>query len=380
MKRKARGKRLEVRDPRSEMRDERSEIGEGQVPHLTSHISHLTSLTSAAKRQAGRANVPIAVASLVLSFMLWLVVYANNLPPTVPRPILVKLEPQNLNESKFVIVNIPPTLTVEAQGTEDALERIQEQDRVALIDLATAQPGKRLYPARVYPDPLRKILTGGTPTAVVEIEALERKMTAVVVDTRGKLRPEFADYRLGNTLVQPSQVRVAGPKSQVDRLAQVRAVLDLSEVDPNRSEPYQVSLEALDAKEGPLPGITTDPLFVSITPALNPAPEEKQVLVVPQFKGTPAAGFVPAGYELDPTQVPLRGESLPLAKITKVLTEEINVEGLRKDTEFRVKLIVPRGMKTVRQRTVTVRYLVRAAPADASRTPKAPKGGAAGTP
>jgi YbbR domain-containing protein len=109
--------------------------------------------------------------------------------------------------------------------------------------------------------------------------------------------------------------------------------------------------------------ITVEPTVVRVTPIVSASPEEKSVFVSPQFVGTPAEGFEPAGWEHSPTQIRVRGGSAQLARLVRVETQPIDISGFDRTTTVNVGVRLPAGVTIVGpQQQIRVRVLIRAAP------------------
>lgn len=326
---------------------------------------------------SGKVNVPIMVASLFLSVILWVVVYSQNSPRLTPSFYPLKLSLQDLDQTKYIVTSeVPATKSVPVQATPERLKSLADISPFGIIDLQNASPGRRRYPVQVFPESVRDVF-GTNPVMVqLQIEPLERKTFKITLDTQGEL-PD-PTLKLDQTLMDPESIEVRGPQSDVRRVAMVRAVLDLSRVKPGSRESYTAGLEVLAEGNRPLPRVVPDRLIVRLTPVLSPAAEEKPVFVNAQFIGRTAAGYSVFDYTLVPNQITLSGRSLDLASITKVQTEPIDITGLSRDASIPVKLQIPRGVQAS-QSNVTARIRVRPLSVPNSANPPTPAPATTGT-
>lgn len=304
--------------------------------------------------KAGTVNLPIFIMSFLLSIVLWVFVYLQNAPRPMPQVYPLKLVAQGLDEKSYIVTDIPTTVDAIAQGTTERLKHLTDSNPVAVVDLGNAQPGKKRYPALIFPESVRDMFGDTPPMVTVEIARFARREMPVVLTTSGELSDKT--LMLDQTTIDPKTVTVQGPEPDVRRVAEVRAVLDLTQVHPSQAS-YLVGIEPLASGNRPLPRVTLDHAFVRITTVLSPAAEDKSVFVSPVFVGSPAAGYAVGGYMPDPEQVTLIGKSLDLAQISKVLTDPIRIDGVREDTTFDATLRLPPGIKA-RPSTVKVRVTV----------------------
>ena len=314
-------------------------------------------------RGAKRVNAPIALLSLVFAFLIWLVAFGQNAKPAVTRTFAVRVTPDGLKEGKWAVTKIPDTLSVTVSAPEERLMRLNPDTFVAYADLSKAVPGSRNYPVRVFPAELRALMLNPTPQVPVVLEAIATKRVKVVIETKGEL--DDPSLTLESLVTDPQTAEISGPASQVESVRSARGFLDLGTVAFGPGEPASVPLEALDRNGRPLEKVRTEPLFARVRLGVAAAPEEKQVLIVPNFRGAPAAGYVPASYTLDPTQLAVRGKSMTLAAFSKAPTDPIDLTGLTGDKVFEVAVQLPDGVRSVGPARVRVSVKIRKLPATA---------------
>lgn len=297
-------------------------------------------------------NIPIMIAALALSILLWLVVYAQNLKPLTPVRYAVKLAEEGLDSNRFVVTKLDELYRFTAVGPEEKLRDLRNENIAAVVDLTTAQPGRRRYPVQVFPENIREYVTNKNLTTEVWIEPLAEKTVPVKVVGAGKLRDPR--YELTETIADPGEVKVRGPKTLVDKAARGRARLDLSTIDPSSSTPATVGVEIVDSEDRLLDTslVRSEPLFVNISPTISLSPEEKTMVVIPNFTGRAAPGYQVMGYKCEPYQVTVIGPSLVLASLSKIQTETINIAGVKESTTYTARLKVPRGLRVREGNTV----------------------------
>lgn len=303
-----------------------------------------------------KLNIPMMIMAGALSLLLWVVVRAQEFPQGRTLIRSVRLQQAGLDAEKYVVTKIEDEVQITSEGTDAELKSLNQADLVAVVDLTNARAGRGAYPVMIYPEQYRKSISDTALTSRVEIEPLVRKRVDVTADARGELSdPTFI---ASGYVVTPDQIEVQGPKSVVDMLVQVRAQLDLSKVNLASRQSYTVGVEPLGQDDRPLSAIRTEPIFVRVEPILRAAPQERLVLVVPRFKGRPAAGFMPKGVSISPEQVKIEGRSVTVASVTSVETEPIDLTGLRASRLFTVKLKLPAGIRAAAGNTIQVRVII----------------------
>jgi len=322
-------------------------------------------------RPANRLNIPIFIASLLLSLMLWLVVYSQNLPVQTPAyfSLPVRTTESGLDGGRLRITKIPELISLTAVGNADQLRAIKDANPYALVDLRGARPGQNRYPVAVMPEDVSKYFTEQPVFTTVTLEPMASKRMRVKVDTSGELNDNT--LLLDKVNVLPAVVVIRGAASVVRQVSGVRAILDLSQVATSSADrqPLSVDLEALTSDNRRVPDIEIEPSAVTLDPVLSPAPVKKAVFVIPTFIGTPADGYVAAGFDIRPRQVSIVGPSLMLASLTKVRTAPISLARMRTNTTVDVGLDLPPGVTSDTSKVKATVLIQPALPAAPPPTP-----------
>jgi YbbR domain-containing protein len=314
-----------------------------------------------------KINWPLMIGSLFLSALLWTIVY----PQTVVEDTLslsAKVEVEGL-PSNLTVTSMPPTIMVRAMGSKAKLQQIDAGQLKAVVSLSKATAGRKSYKAVIYPVHYQEFFAGQVVTVPLTIEAIASRTLTVEVETMGQMSdPAIA---LDETAIEPSQVTITGPKTIVEQVAKARAMLDITGLGLNNKGPQTLGVELLmpngsvarDAK------LEVQPMLVTVMPIINSAPQQKTVLINANVQGSPAEGYITAGYQVTPPQVMLRGSSRAIAAVTQIMTEPINLVGLKQTTDFIVNLRVPEGLVADKRR-ITVRVLVK--PLTPTQPPETP--------
>jgi YbbR domain-containing protein len=137
--------------------------------------------------------------------------------------------------------------------------------------------------------------------------------------------------------------------------------VDATGARPGRAN-FEVDLGQIEFPRGVTP-VSRSPsnLIVTFEPSST-----RVVRVRPDLTGEPAAGFVVAGVDLDPTEVRIAGASSEVRRRGEVVTENIDVTGL-KETEVReVKVSLTRPNVWLAEEK-TIEVTIRIKPAAAAK-------------
>jgi YbbR domain-containing protein len=315
-----------------------------------------------------RGKLAMMALSLLISLLLWLQVQSQTRPAALPEIFNVPLQVRNLDESRFAVTRQPVTVAFRATGTPEQLNQIQLDRLAAYVEVDEPTEGLNRYEVKLdMPTTYTARITPERRAVELEVERVVQRQIVVSVEPIGLLMAPGLIFSGAQS--DPDVVTLEGPKSQVDQVAKVRALLDLSKVQPRTA--YPVNLEPLRENNRPLGLVRTNPAVVLIRPALAPAPMQQPLIVVPRFTGTPAFGFRVASVSVRPTQVFVTGSSEALAAITTVETQPIEIGGIRQTRTFRAALDLPTGIRREGRDPVEVTVVVEPDPG----TPTPPPSG-----
>lgn len=305
-----------------------------------------------------KPNLPIAFASLLLSLMLWFVVFAQNLPEpsTLNAPIAI----DGLDDGRFFIRKAPTDVRLAFSGPAERIKTMREERVTASVDLSQPEPGTHNYPVSLSPAWVGKYLLGPRPTASVQIERIASRSVPVTSVVKGTLRDP--NLQIIEKHLSPQRVTVRGPESEVSAIDEVRAYLDLSSIDPSRPDPQEAELVPLDGRGGRPQHVRTIPSVVVNYFSIGASPSTKLAQVVPDLDVTYDPSVLPDGYRLKPDTVSLAGKPAVLANVSKVPTETVHARRITGTSTFKVRLLAPGGTSVVGSTLVEVTVLVRPAP------------------
>jgi len=152
-----------------------------------------------------------------IATLLWFAVGGEKV---VERSLSAPLELQNLPPSLEVVGDAPGTVVVRVRGSSAALGRLAAGDVTAVLDVATAKPGRNYF--HLAPDHVRvpfgvEVSYTGPSTLPLVFERQESKTVPVVPSVEGEPAPGYAVERVS---VEPDEVEVEGPESALRDLKQ----------------------------------------------------------------------------------------------------------------------------------------------------------------
>jgi YbbR domain-containing protein len=162
-------------------------------------------------------HLGLKIVAIALATLLWLSVAGEHV---VERIMRVPLEFRNIPAELEVVGDPPATVDVRLRGSSGLLSRLEGTDVVAVIDLAAARPGSRLFHIRSdevrapYGVEVAQVVPG---TLAIALEKSAARIVPVVPPLEGEPAPGFV---VGRITSEPATVEIRGPETRVRRLAE----------------------------------------------------------------------------------------------------------------------------------------------------------------
>jgi YbbR domain-containing protein len=210
--------------------------------------------------------------AIVLASVLWLTVAGEHV---VERSLRVPLEFRNIPEALEIVGDAPDSVDVRLRGSSAVLSRVQSGEIVAVLDLATARAGSRLFHIRAdevrapYGVDVAQVVPA---TLALELEKSARRRVPVVPAVEGDPAPGFV---VGRVIADPASVEIIGPDSRVRQVAEAT------------TEPVSVKDARARVRDGVTVGVVdssvrlTQAQSAQVTVEIWPAPVERQLAEVP---------------------------------------------------------------------------------------------------
>jgi YbbR domain-containing protein len=214
----------------------------------------------------------LKILAIALATLLWLTVAGEHI---VERSLRVPLEFRNIPEALEIVGNTPDTVDVRLRGSSAVLSRVQAGEIVAVLDMATARAGSRLFHIRT--DEVRapfgvEVSQVVPSTLALELEKSARRTVPVVPAIEGEPAPGFV---VGRFSAEPATVEIVGPDSHVRQVAEAT------------TEPVSVKDARSRVRDGVTIGVVDSAVRLAqaqnanVTVEIWPAPVERRMPDVP---------------------------------------------------------------------------------------------------
>lgn len=303
--------------------------------------------------------------NLVLAFFLALVVWVSAIISSDPNvegiyPTPIPLEVIGQDPSMLQLNDIPTEVRITLNAPRSVWTRLTENPELirAWIDLSGLEKGTHTLEVktqiRVNPYQLLRV-------EPKEVEVLlEPYKTSIFPVTYAVTGEPALGYRRGVTTIDPQQVTVSGPESQVDRVKQVKVSMDIS--GANATVRRDVPVQVLDESGSPVSGVNVTPAVVRLVQPVSLLGGYRNVVVKVVTTGEPAENYWLTNISVTPPNVTVFSSDPQLVNELPgyVETNVIDLTGLSDDVDIRATLNLPQGVTLVGEESVLVRLSIAA--------------------
>ena len=162
-------------------------------------------------------HLGLKVLSLLLAVLLWFMVAGQK---EAERSLRIPLEFQNIPEQLELTEEPPSFVDVRLRGPSGSLGQVRAGDIVAVLDLASARPGRRLFhltPEQVSAPAGLRVIHVLPSTVGLTFETSSSKTVPVVPVIEGEPAP---GYVVGRVTATPAMAHIVGPESVLQRLTE----------------------------------------------------------------------------------------------------------------------------------------------------------------
>jgi len=305
--------------------------------------------------------LPTLFTALVLAIIVWVSAVSSADPNeereySAPIPITVLgLDPDLVVTGQYddevkVSIRAPRSVQERLAANPDAIH--------AYINLSGLKAGEHTLEPQIAIDLSPTRVTLVSPSEItLKLENILSKEVPVEIRENGALP---IGYTAGTPVLSQDSALVIGPESQVLKVEQVVASVDLSNIITSISR--QVELKALDARGVIVSGINLNPTQVTVDIPITQLGGYRNVFVKIVTTGQIAQGFYLTGIMADPPNITIYSTDPELAANMPAFIETtpLNLNGAFESFEKDVSLNLPEGIVVVGDQQVTIKVNISA--------------------
>jgi len=300
--------------------------------------------------------IPTFLTAFVLALAVWISAVTST-DPTEERQFSqpIPIEVIGLDPGLMITNDPPDQLNVVLSAPRSVWNQLAADPSVirAVVDLSGLEPGNHAAQVQVNVN-LRPVqIVSHAPRSIsVTLERLSTRTVPIDLVTRGE---PAVGYQAGTPTLSQSSTVVSGPASIVERVLKVEALLDLTQVfeTVNRT----LTLQAVDANNAPVTGLTLTPDRVTVTLPINQKGGYRNVVVKVVTSGEVASGYRLTNISVFPPTVTVFSSNLQAISSLPgyVETMPFDLADLKDDVDISLPLNLPEGVSVVGDQTVLVR-------------------------
>ncbi len=261
------------------------------------------------------------------------------------------------NEESYVVEGLPKSVDITLIGQKRHIFLAkQSPSKGVSVDLTGLKPGNHKVTLK-YTQRLKSLDYKLDPSQVtVTIYDKKSENRSLTYDL---LHQDSLDSKLyiSNVEIDRTDVIIKGAQYKLDRVATVKALVDVNNIpNPKAGEitVKDIPLVAYD-NDGKIVDLEIVPKTVAANIKITSPSKEVPIKVVP--KGNVAFGKSIQSMETSLSKITVYGEEAAIEKIEN-FEVEIDVKGLESDKEFNVTLKKPKGITELSSKTMTVKVTV----------------------
>lgn len=300
-------------------------------------------------------NLPTLATAILLAVAIWVLAVTNTDPVerrTFSRP--VEIEVVGLDPSLVVTNEIPEQISLSLSAPSSTWSSgLSATNAVrAIVDLAGLEEGTYEAPVRLQIN-ARPVKVESFSPDVIDIRLEKLSTKPFDIKLHYPSAPAIG-YDAGFPRMDIQTASVSGPASQVSRVSEVRATLDISQAtqDINR----EVVLTALDENGLRVSGVSISPERVNVRVEITQRGGYRNVTVKVLTSGQIASGYRLTNISANPLVVTVFSTDPELVNNLPgfVESQPVNLSGANDDLEVSVPLNLPSGVIVVGESTVRV--------------------------
>lgn len=301
-------------------------------------------------------NLPLLLASILLAIAVW-VLAVTTTDPVVKRNYTahpVDLEVTGLDPSLLITSKLPEQVSMTLSAPESIWNSELSNTGVvrAILDVSDLKAGNFTLPVEIKIDAQPVRVDNYSPRELeVHIEQLYSKDLSITL-----VQPSSpaVGYEAGTPKLSASTATVSGPSSQVEKVTEVRATLDVSQAKQDIDRTLE--LQALDESGLPVDGVTLSPERINVKMAVSQRGGYRNVSIKVVTSGQIASGYRLTNISSNPLVVTVYSSNPEMVNNLPgyIETVPLNLTDANEDLQVSLPLALPSGISIVGESTIKV--------------------------
>lgn len=301
------------------------------------------------------ANYRTFLWALALAIAVWVAaVTAADPDETRTLPAAIPVEIIGQDPSLVVNSEMPKTVEVTLRAPRSVWDLVEANPSLAraILDFSGLSSGEHTVELQVQLNARPVQILSVAPNSVTFIlEPLATQTLNVDVSLAGEAA---IGYQIGEVIIEPVQIVVAGAQSQVQKVTRARVLVNLDGIRENVDQTLRV--EVLDENGQRVNGITVSPESIHVTLPVSQQGGYRDVAVKVITTGRVASGYRLTDISVFPPVVTVYATDPELvSSLPGVLeTQPLELQNAQDDINTRIALNLPAGVSIVGEQTVLI--------------------------
>ncbi len=296
--------------------------------------------------------LPALLTAFILALAVWISAVTSN-DPIEQRayPTAIPIEIIGQGSGLVLTGSTPGSVSLILSAPRSIWDQLDSEPGAvrAIIDLSGVNAGTQALPVQVQiiPRPVRKI-SQSPQTITLTLENLATKEFSINLVQRGT---PATGYLADSPTLSKQTVIVSGAQSQVERVSEVRAVIDITQASQtiNRA----VNLQAMDQNEVVVNDVTLVPDKVTVNQVITQRFGYRNVVVKVVVSGQVATGYRLTNISVFPPAVTVFSTDPQVVSDLPgfIETQPLDITGASDDLDISLGLNLPVGVSVVGDQT-----------------------------
>jgi YbbR domain-containing protein len=293
--------------------------------------------------------------ALALAVAVWIAAVTAADPDEtrqLPNPVPVEI----IGQDPSLVINsdLPKEVEITLRAPQSVWNDLDADPSLVhvILDLSGLSAGEHTSELQIQVDARPVQILTTTPKSVLfSLESIATKPFPVDVTLSGE---SSIGYQIGEAMIEPAEVVVAGAQSQVEKVARTHVSVDLDGVRENVDQTLVV--EVLDANGDPVEGVTVSPETIHVSLPVSQQGGYRDVAVKVIMAGRVASGYRLTDISVFPPVVTIYAADPELVNNLPgvVETAPLDLQNAKEDINTRLALNLPEGVTIVGDQTVLI--------------------------
>jgi YbbR domain-containing protein len=293
--------------------------------------------------------------ALALAVAVWIAAVTAADPDEtrqLPNPVPVEI----IGQDPSLVINsdLPKEVEITLRAPQSVWNDLDADPSLVhvILDLSGLSAGEHTSELQIQVDARPVQILTTTPKSVLfSLESIATKPFPVDVTLSGE---SSVGYQIGEAMIEPAEVIVAGAQSQVEKVARTHVSVDLDGVRENVDQ--TLAVEVLDANGDPVEGVTVSPETIHVSLPVSQQGGYRDVAVKVIMAGRVASGYRLTDISVFPPVVTIYAADPELVNNLPgvVETAPLDLQNAKEDINTRLALNLPEGVTIVGDQTVLI--------------------------